>query len=196
MGFALGGAIAMSDAGGLESRSRERAMAMRWLTAGVLLAFAFGPPAAAGEVKVLSTGAMREVVLALAPPFGKETGHRLTVDSGSAGALTRRINGGESFDVVVTSEPALEKLAESGKVDGKSRVALAKIGIGVVVKAGAPVPDVASVDAFKRALVAAKSVGYIDPAGGSTSGAYVAGLIERLGPAGASVIRARGMTPG
>jgi len=154
---------------------------MRWLTAGVLLAFAFGPSAAAGEVKVLSAGAMREVVLALAPPFEKETGHRVTVDSGSAGALARRINGGEGFDVVVIPEPALEKLAESGQVDGKSRVALAKIGIGVVVKAGAPVPDVASVDAFKRALLAAKSVGYIDPAGGSTSGAYVAGLIERLG---------------
>lgn len=156
-------------------------MAMRWLTAGVLLAFAFGPSAAAGEVKVLSAGAMREVVLALAPPFEKETGHRLTVESGSAGALARRIAGGESFDVVVIPEPPLEKLAESGQVDGKTRAALAKIGIGVVVKAGAPVPDVASVDAFKRALLAAKSVGYIDPAGGSTSGAYVAGLIERLG---------------
>lgn len=156
-------------------------MAMRWLTAGVLLAFAFGPSAVAGEVKVLSAGAMREVVLALAPPFEKETGHRMTVESGSAGALARRIAGGESFDVVVIPEPPLEKLAESGKVDGRSRVALAKIGIGVVVKAGVPVPDVASVDAFKRALVAAKSVGYIDPAGGSTSGAYVASLIERLG---------------
>jgi molybdate transport system substrate-binding protein len=155
--------------------------AMRWLTAGVLAAVGLGNPAAAGEVKVLSAGAMREVLLTVAPPFEKETGHRVTVESGSAGALAGRIGGGEGFDVVVTTTPALDKLAMDGKVDGKSRVTLAKVGIGVVVKAGAPTPDISSVDAFKRALVAAKSVGYMDPAGGATSGAYAASLIERLG---------------
>lgn len=154
---------------------------MRWLTAGVLLTLALGEPAGAAEVKVLSAGAMRQVILAVLPQFEKETGHRAMVEGGSAGALSRRIGGGESFDVVVTTGPALGELATSGKIDGKSRVAVAKIGVGVVVRAGAPVPDVASVDAFKRALVAAKSVGYIDPAGGSTSGAYVARLIKRLG---------------
>jgi molybdate transport system substrate-binding protein len=157
----------------------QRVMAMRWL--GVLLAFAFAAPAAAGEVKVLSTGAMREVVLALVPPFAKETGHRVTVEGGSAGALARRIGGGEGFDVVVTTESGLEALARNATIDGKSRVALARVGIGVVVKADATVPDVSSVEAFKQALVAAKSVGYMDPASGATSGAYVADLIERLG---------------
>ncbi len=154
---------------------------MRWLAAGVLLAGALGAPAAAGEVKVLSAGAMRAVVLAVAPGFEKETGHRVSVDSGSAGALAGRIGGGEGFDVVVTAAPSLEKLATSGKVDGKNRITLAKVGIGVAVKAGVPRPDISSVDAFKQALVAAKSVGYVDPASGSTSGAYVASLIERLG---------------
>ncbi len=89
--------------------------------------------------------------------------------------------GKEEFDVAVLTPEAIDGLVKDGKVVAGTRVALAKVGVGVVVKAGAPKPDIATVEAFKRALLAAKSVAYIDPKAGGSSGIYVAGLLQRLG---------------
>lgn len=147
---------------------------------GALLAAVLGGAAFAGEVRVLSAGAMREVVLAVVPAFEKATGHKVTIDSDTAGGLVRRIDGGEKFDVAVITSAALEGLAAGGKVKAPIRN-LASVGIGVAVKAGTPVPDIRTVDAFKKALAAAKSIAFMDPASGATSGIYVAALIERLG---------------
>jgi molybdate transport system substrate-binding protein len=132
-------------------------------------------------VKILTTGAMKAVVLELVPQFEKETGHKAVVDNDTAGGVTRRVEGGEAVDVVVNTPNGLNALASRGKVVNGSRVNIARVGIGVVVKAGAPAPDIGSVDAFKRALLAAKSVAYIDPAAGGSSGIYLAGLFEKLG---------------
>jgi molybdate transport system substrate-binding protein len=137
--------------------------------------------AQAAEVKVLTTGAMKAVVLELVPQFEKETGHKVVVENDTAGGVAKRIEGGEAVDVAVNTPNGLNDLAAKGKVVAGSRANVARVGVGVVVKEGAPVPDISSVDAFKRALLAAKSVAYIDPASGGSSGIYLAGLFDRLG---------------
>src|SRR5580704_6497817 len=138
------------------------------------------PGAAAADIKVLTAGAFKQVVLAMVPEFEKTSGHKATLDNDTVGALAKRIAGGEAFDVAILSPAAIDTLAKDGKV-APGGVALARVGVGVVVKQGAPRPDIATVDAFKQALLAAKSVAYIDPAAGGSSGIYVAGLLERLG---------------
>jgi len=135
----------------------------------------------AAEVKVLTAGAFKQMVLALVPDFEKQTGIKVVLDNDTAGGLKKRIEGGEAFDVAVITPAVLDELAGSGKVAPGTRVNLASVGIGVVVKEGAPKPDVSTVEAFKRALLEAKSVAYIDPASGGSSGIYVDKLLERLG---------------
>jgi molybdate transport system substrate-binding protein len=140
--------------------------------------------AGAADVKILTAGAMKEVVLAVVPAFEKATGHKAVVANETVGALVRRIEGGEAFDLVVVTPAAVNALTAKGKVISGSGTSLARVGVGVVVKDGAPLPDIGTVEAFKRALIAAKSVAYIDPASGGSSGIYVAGLLDQLGIAG------------
>src|SRR5262245_61020379 len=109
--------------------------------------------AVAAEIKLLTTGAFKSVVVALVPEFEKQTGHKVIVDNGTVGQLAQRIGGGEAFDVVVSSPAGIENLVKAGKVVAGSRVPLAKVGVGVMVKEGAPKPDVSSVEAFKQALL-------------------------------------------
>ena len=143
----------------------------------------FSGTANAAEIKILTAGAFKQVVLALVPDFEKQTGHKVTVDNGTAGELSKRIEGGEAFDVAVITPGVVDDLTKKGKIAEGSRVALASVGVGVMVKAGAPAPDVSTVDAFKRALVNAKTVAYIDPASGGSSGVYLDKLFEKLGVA-------------
>jgi molybdate transport system substrate-binding protein len=140
--------------------------------------------AAAVEIKVLTAGAFKQVLLALVPEFEKQTGHKVTLDNATVGALTKRIEGGEAFDIAVLTPKAVDELTAKGKFAAGSRQNLARVGVGVVVKDGTPKPDISSVDAFKKALLAAKSVAYIDPAAGGSSGIYVSGLLDRLGISG------------
>jgi molybdate transport system substrate-binding protein len=137
--------------------------------------------AAAAEIKVLTAGAFKQVLVALVPDFEKQTGHKVIVENETVGALTKRIEGGEAFDVAVLTPGAVNDLTGKGKFVAGSRANLARVGVGVMVKAGAPAPDISTVEAFKRALIAAKSVAYIDPASGGSSGIYVSGLLDKLG---------------
>jgi molybdate transport system substrate-binding protein len=137
-------------------------------------------PAAAAEVKVLTAGAMKQVVLALQGEFGKQ-GHKLVVDNDSAGALRKRIEGGESFDLAVITPGVIDALGTAGKVVPGSKTSLARVAIGVMVRKGARLPDISSVDAFRRALMEAKTVAYIDPASGGSSGIYLDKLFETWG---------------
>jgi molybdate transport system substrate-binding protein len=148
----------------------------------LLAAMAFmGSRAAAAEIKVLTAGAFKQIVVALAPEFEKQTGHKVTIENETVGALVKKIEGGEAFDVTFLSPGAVDDLIKKGKVADGSRVNLARVGVGVMVKEGAPKPDVGTVEAFKQAVLAAKSVAYIDPASGGSSGIYVAKLLEQLG---------------
>jgi len=160
----------------------EDVMRMSVLGLALVLVAAGAPRAgAAAEIKVLTAGAFKQVVLALVPDFERQTGNKVVVDNDTAGALTKRIEGGEAFDLAVLTPAALSSLTSKGKLVAGSQVSLARVGVGVVVKEGAPKPDISSVGAFKRALIAAKSVAYIDPAAGGSSGIYVAGLLDKLG---------------
>lgn len=137
--------------------------------------------AQAAEVKVLTAGAFKPVVLALVPEFEKTTGHKVTVDNDTAGALQKRIAGGEAFDVGVLGPNAVEQFIKAGKMAPGSPVKLAKVAIGVAVKAGAPLPDISSVAAFQKTLLAARALGTIDPASGGSSGIYLWKWFEQVG---------------
>lgn len=133
------------------------------------------------DLKLLTGGAFKRALLALLPEYERQSGRKVAVDNDTVGALTKRIEAGETFDVVVVSPAAIDALAQAGKVVGATKTPLARVGIGVMVRKGAPVPDVSSVEAFKQAVLEAKSVAYIDPASGGSSGVYLVKLLERLG---------------
>lgn len=156
-----------------------------WLLQGVLWGVLgiMAQSASAAEIKVLTTGAFKQVVVALVPEFEKATGHKVVLDNGTVGQLQKRVDDGETFDVLVLSPKGIEDYIKSGKIVAGSNANLAKVGVGIMVKDGAPKPDVSSVDAFKQALLKAKSVAYIDPASGGSSGIYVSGLLDKLGVA-------------
>ena len=149
----------------------------------VLAGLAQSAPAA--EIKVLTTGAMKEVVLAVAQDFEKRTGHKVTVDNATAGVLSRRISGGEAFDVTVNTPAMIDDLIRASKIVAGSRVNLARVGVGVAVKQGAPLPEIGTLDAFKRTLIAARAVAHGDPSAGGSGGIYVAAMLARIGVADA-----------
>lgn len=143
-----------------------------------------GPGAKAAEIKVLCAGAFLQVVEAALPDFEKTTGHKVTVERGTAGQLKDRVERGDAFDVAVITPGVIDALIKEGKLAADSHVKVATVGVGVGVKEGAPKPDISTVAAFKQTLLDAKSVAYIDPASGGSSGIYVDKLLERLGIAG------------
>ena len=130
------------------------------------------------EIKVLSSIATREAYNELLPAFERQTGHKVTTTwAGTVEIMKRMAAGGEQHDLVIISATELEELVRQGKLAAGSRVDLAKSGIGVAVRAGAPKPDIGSVDALKRALLAAETVGYTS----GPSGVHMGQLIERMG---------------
>jgi len=139
---------------------------------GISMAFAQVSAANAAEVKVFTARAIATVLEKIGPEFERTTGHKLNVVSGFGPVFLRQINAGEPFDVFVSTPPTMDSLFKEGTL--VSRTNLVRSGTGVEVRTGAPKPDISSVEAFKRALLNAKSVGYL-PVGG------VIQLIERLG---------------
>jgi molybdate transport system substrate-binding protein len=138
-------------------------------------------PAAAADIKVLTAGAMRGVLVEMLPQFEQQTGHTATVDNATAGTLAKRIEGGEAFDLAIITPAIVDELTQKGKIVAGSKAVLAKVGIGVAVKEGAPMPDIKTVDALKATLLSAASVAYIDPASGGSSGIYFDKLLEKMG---------------
>src|SRR5262245_47321294 len=165
--------------------TREDDMRMTVLALAMVLLAAGAPRGASpAGIKGLPPRALNRVLLALGRDFERQAGHKVTVENDTVGALTKRIEGGEAFDLAVLTPAAVNALSDKGKFVAGSRTNLARVGVGVVVKDGTPKPDIGSVDAFKRALLAAKSVAYIDPAAGGSSGIYVSGLLDKLGDDG------------
>ena len=138
-------------------------------------------PSRAAELKLLTAGAFKSTVQALLPEYERTSGNKVSVENDTVGALMKRIEAGESFDVVVMTPETVDKLTGGGKVISGSRTNLARVGVGVMVKTGANKPDISTVEAFKKALLEAKSVSFIDPASGGSSGIYMERLLERLG---------------
>ena len=131
-------------------------------------------PASSAEIKLLVPRAILLVLREVGPQFERETGNKLNAETGIAPSFVPRIEGGEAFDIIVGQPSLIDGLIKDNKVAADGKVALVKSGSGIAVRAGAPKPDVSTVDAFKRTLLAAKSIGYLKVAG-------VPQLIERLG---------------
>ena len=146
-----------------------------------LLGITAGIGAKAAEIKLLCAVALQPGMVALIPDFEKSSGHKVTITYGTAGAVAERVQKSEPADIVISSVPLIEQLQAQGKVVAGSRVNIAKVGVGVFVRKGAAKPDISSADAFKRSMLAARSIAYPDPAGGGASGIYMASLLERLG---------------
>ena len=140
-----------------------------------------GSTARAAEIKLLCAVALQPGMVALIPDFEKSSGHKVTIAYGTAGAVADRVQKGESADIVISAGPLIDQLRAQGKVVAGDRVIIAKVGVGAFVRKGAAKPDISSADAFKRSMLAARSIAYPDPAGGGASGIYVASLLERLG---------------
>jgi molybdate transport system substrate-binding protein len=147
----------------------------------VIAAMRPGSAAEAAEIRVLSSGSLKGALSQLLPDFQKSSRNTATIEYGPAGAIVGRIQKGDAADVVIVSRSQLQKLEGDGKVVQGSLVNIAGIALGVAVRKGAPKPDISTVEAFKRALLSARSIGYRDPITGSTSGIYTASLLERLG---------------
>lgn len=133
------------------------------------------------KLKVLSAIGMRLVMEDLGPMFERASGHKLAITFGVGGVIVKRIQDGESADVVMLPQPGIESLAKDSKLVAGSQLILARSGIGVSVRKGAPKPDVSSPDALKRSLLAAKSITYSNPTLGGASGVHFAKVLNRLG---------------
>ena len=145
------------------------------LGAAAVLATGF---ARAADIKVLASNGVKAALEELAPAFERETGNKLVISFGLAAALKRQIESGEAFDVAILTSAGIEDLAKQGKVDGASRVSLARSGVGIGIRKGGPRPDIGTPDAFKRTLLSTKSISWAKE---GQSGIYFAGLLERIG---------------
>src|SRR5882672_3885536 len=146
-----------------------------------LLAAAWAGTAGAAEIKLLSSAAMTTVLEDLVPKFEKTTGHKVTLVLATSGALNKRVAEGETADLLISTGAGIDGLIKDGKLVSGSRVDIARSGMGVAVKAGAPKPDISTPETFKQALLAAKSVAYTDPASGGASGIHFVKVLDQLG---------------
>jgi len=139
------------------------------------------PIAAAAEVRVLSVGAVQYALKAIAADYAKESGDEVVFTIGSPAIVTDKLKAGETSDVLIMSVPAMDVFEPTGGLRAGSRRKLARTGIGVAMRDGAPVPDLASAESFKRAMLGARSIAFGDPAIPYQSGAVAAAILESAG---------------
>jgi molybdate transport system substrate-binding protein len=139
-----------------------------------------GATAPAAELKILATGSMAEPLKELGETFTRSTGHRVRFSLGTTGVVMNKLKGGEKADVIVISVEAADALQKDGRLVAATRADVANSLLGVAVKAGAAAPNISTPDAFKQAVLAARSISYPDPALGATSGVYIESLFKRL----------------
>ena len=157
-------------------------MGLRIFTCAIAALVICDGAANAADIKLLAGSAVTPVMIKLIAKFEQSSGQKVVSDlDGAIGTMTNRILNGENTDVAIVSGAQIDMLAREGKVLAGSRVDLAKVGVGVFVRKGAPKPDIGSVEAFKRTLISAKSIGYNDPAAGAPVSLYLIELFERLG---------------
>jgi molybdate transport system substrate-binding protein len=145
-----------------------------------ILAAGLASPAWGDTLRVLTAGAFKQVVQEMAPEFEQRTGHKVLITNDTAGSLTRRIEQGEPFDIVIVTPAALKALDQKDLLLPGTVVSLARVGVGIAVKHGRPHPALNNVDDFILALKSAHKVAYIDPASGGSSGIYLQRLFQQL----------------
>jgi molybdate transport system substrate-binding protein len=168
---------------GYRLRSKRAALISACALLGIAVASARAPQANKDEIKVVTSGAFTAAYLELVPEYEHATHSKLVTEFGPSmgtthNAIPVRLGRGEAIDVVIMAAPALDDLAKQGKIRADSRVDLVQSKIGMAVKAGAPKPDISTLDALKLTLLAAKSIAYSD----SASGVYLSTeLFPKLG---------------
>jgi len=150
---------------------------MKKFVAPLLLAVALVASASAAEIKVLSAGAVEPGLVAFAQLVKRETGDDLKIQFNTAPRIAERLAAGEAYDILISPPAVIAQAAKDGKVDASTRVAVGRVGAGIIVRSGAPAPDVTTVDALKATLLAADSIVYNT----ASTGLYLDRLFEKLG---------------
>lgn len=132
----------------------------------------------AGGIQVICSNSSRAVMDELLPAFERASGHHVTINYATAVQALSRIRDGATTDAIILNAQSIDELTKQGKIAADSRRELARCGVGIAVRAGAPKPDIGSVEAFKRALLDAKSIAHTEA---GASGIHFLGLIDRLG---------------
>jgi len=146
-------------------------------TIGFALALVQALAAEAAEVKVVAGVATRPIMEELGPQFERATGHKVMIWYGVGGAIRRRLNAGEAFDVAIFGKPLLDEYTKQGKIAADTHTPIARVGLGVAARAGSPKLDISSAHALKRVLLDAKSLVY-NPEG--AAGIHLVAVLERL----------------
>src|SRR6202049_5034635 len=154
-------------------------------TAAVTLLWALAPHAQAAEIVVRAAAAVQEPLEAVVHAFEHDTGNKVAVTFGSVGTIQTKLKAGANADLVILSTALVAEAEKDGNARAGSRAMVGRAEIGVAVRDGTAVPDISTADAFKKTLLATKSVSFTDPAGGGTAAVFVAGLLDRLGIADA-----------
>jgi molybdate transport system substrate-binding protein len=137
--------------------------------------------ATAAEVKVFSTIGVQAALEELVPNFEKASGHKLNITWATAAVLVKRLQAGETADLLVLTKQGLDTMVKENKATAGADAVFASSGMAMVVKKGAPKPDISTAEAFKHALLKAKTISYSNPEHGGASGVYLAKPIERMG---------------
>ena len=148
------------------------------------ISLAISVSAGAAEIRVYSGGAPQAALKVLAPEFERSTGHRLAFTYAVVGQIRKRLEAGEKADVILLPVPLMNSLEKAGALRPDSRKALARVGIGVIVREGSPRPDISTADSVRKALLEARSIAYADPKL-TPGGKHLAGMIGKLGIADA-----------
>jgi len=152
------------------------------LAGGLLLSVAATPRHAdAAEVKVLTSVALTSAVNELAPKYEQATGNKLDIGYSLIADIRKRMLDGETADVIILSRPVMDELDKLDKFAPGSIINVAGTPVALTIRAGAPKPDISTVDALKQTLLAAKSIVYADPAKGGAAGVYFARVVDKLG---------------
>jgi len=133
-----------------------------------------------GDIKIISGGAMRRFLSEALPLFEQESGHKVAIQFGLTREMKAAIEAGAPFDLALLPRSALDELVQAGKIAAGSITDVVRSLVGLMVRTGAPAPDISSVEAFKSVLRRAKAISYSK----GPSGLYVAELLQRLGLAG------------
>jgi molybdate transport system substrate-binding protein len=156
----------------------RRAAAIAIATGLLVIAFVGAGTAHAAEIKMLVSNAMKTTMEELAPQFEKASEHKLAITFGAASELKIEIEKGAVFDVAILTPAVIDALVKEGKLSAAGGTEIARAGFGIAARMGAPRPDIGTVEAFRRALLDAKSIAYVEAGAGSP---YFKGLLERLG---------------
>jgi molybdate transport system substrate-binding protein len=147
----------------------------------VALSLCLAGGAVAADIRVFSSGAPADVEKVLAAQFARESGHRVVFTVANPAIIQQKLSGGETPDIVILPAPIIGSLAKAGVLRPTSRVDLARVGMGLVVREGAPLPDISTADAVRTTLLHAHSIVIPDPAGGGQTGAALARMLAHLG---------------